>query len=118
MPPVHEQIGILRLDASLNFVTAGALEDAVLKIERDKPNLKFILLAAGSINDLDATGTELLFKLAQRLRHNGVTLALSAAKKQVQEVIERTGLDEAIGSGNIYATDRFALDGLLARVSG
>ncbi len=118
LPPVHEEIGILRLDASLNFVTAAALEDAVLKIERDKPNVKFILLAAGSINDLDATGAELLFKLAQRLRQNGVTLALSAAKKQVQEVIERTGLDEAIGTANIYATDRLALDGLLARVTG
>jgi SulP family sulfate permease len=117
LPPVHEQIGILRLDASLNFVTAAALEDAVLKIERDKPNVKFILLAAGSINDLDATGAELLFKLAQSLRQNGVTLVLSAAKKQVQEVIERTGLEQAIGTANIYATDRLALDGLLARVA-
>jgi len=118
LPPVHEEIGILRLDASLNFVTAAALEDAVLKIERDKPKMKFILLAAGSINDLDASGAELLFKLAQSLRHNGVTLALSAAKKQVQDVIKRTGLDEAIGTGNIYATDQLALDGLLARVAG
>jgi len=118
LPPVHEEIGILRLDASLNFVTAAALEDAVLKIERDKPKVKFILLAAGSINDLDATGAELLFKLAQRLRQNGVTLALSAAKKQVQDVIERTGLEDAIGTANIYATDRLALDGLLARVAG
>ena len=90
----------------------------MLKIERDKPNVKFILLAAGSINALDATGAELLFKLAQSLRQNGETLVLSAVQKQVQEVIERTGLDQAIGAANIYATDRLALDGLLARVAG
>ncbi|MHB8667882.1 MAG: SulP family inorganic anion transporter [Burkholderiales bacterium] len=117
LAPVHEAIGIVRLDASLNFVTAAALEDVVLKLERDKPQLKFILLTAGGINDLDATGAELLFKLAERLRQNGVTLALSAAKKQVLDVIERTGLDGAIGGANIYATDRLALDGLLARAA-
>ncbi|TAK71449.1 MAG: SulP family inorganic anion transporter [Betaproteobacteria bacterium] len=117
LPPVHQEIGILRLDASLNFVTAASLEDAVLKIERDKPPLKFILLTAGGINELDATGADLLFKLSERLSQNGITLALSAAKKQVQEVIDRTGLDAAIGSANIYATDRLALEGLLARVA-
>jgi SulP family sulfate permease len=117
LPPVHQGIGIVRLDASLNFVTAAALEDAVLKVERDKPNLKFILLAAGSINDLDATGAELLSKLSERLSRNGITLALSAAKKQVLDVIKRTGLEDMIGTGNIYATDRLAIDGLLARVA-
>ena len=117
LPPVHEAIGIVRLDASLNFVTAASLEDAVLKLERDKPQLQFILLTAGGINDLDATGTELLFKLSERLSHNGITLALSAAKKQVLDVIERTGLDAAIGSANIYATDRLAVEGLLARIA-
>ncbi len=116
LPPVHDAIGIVRLDASLNFVTAAALEDAVLKLERDKPQLKFILLTAGGINDLDATGAELLSKLSERLSQNGITLALSAAKKQVQEVMQRTGLDAAIGKDNIYATDRLAVDGLLARV--
>jgi len=116
LPPVHEAIGMLRLDASLNFVTAAALEDAVLKLERDKRRLKFILLSAGGVNDLDATGTELLFKLSERLSQSGITLVLSAAKKQVQEVIERTGLDAAVGSANIYATDRLAVEGLLARV--
>ena len=117
LPPVHEEIGILRLDASLNFVTAASLEDAVLKLERDKRHLRFILLTAGGINDLDASGTELLFKLSERLSQSGITLALSAAKKQVLDVIERTGLDAAIGSQNIYATDRLAVDGLLARVA-
>ena len=116
LPPVHESIGIMRLDASLNFVTAAALEEAVVKLERDKPRLKFILLTASGINDLDATGAELLFKLADRLSQNGITLVLSAAKKQVLEVIEQTGLDAAIGSANIYATDRLAVEGLLARV--
>jgi len=116
LPPIHEEIGIVRLDASLNFVTAAALEDAVLKIKRDKPRLKFMLLTAGGINNLDASGVDLLFKLAQRLRQTGVTLALSAVKKQVLDVIKRTGLEEAIGTANIYATDRLAVDGLLARI--
>jgi len=30
--------------------------------------------------------------------------------------MERIGLDTAIGRDNLYSTDRFAIDGLLARV--
>ena len=77
---LHAAIGIVRLDASLNFVTAAALEDAVLKLERDKAQLKFILLTAGGIHDLDATGAELLLKLAERLKQNGTTPARHAGK--------------------------------------
>jgi len=117
LPPLHPLIGILRFDAALNFVNAATFEDAVLKLERERPGMRFLLVAAGGINELDASGAEMLFILAERLRADGVTLALSGAKKQITDVMERIGLDIAIGHDNMYTTDRFALDGLLARVA-
>ncbi|MEI6304353.1 MAG: SulP family inorganic anion transporter [Betaproteobacteria bacterium] len=115
LPPLHPLIGILRFDAALNFVNAATFEDAVLKLERERPGIRFLLVAAGGINELDASGAEMLFSLAERLRADGVTLVISAAKKQVTDVMERIGLDTAIGRDNMYSTDRFAIDGLLAR---
>ncbi len=115
LPPLHPLIGILRFDAALNFVNAATFEDAVLKLERERPGIRFLLVAAGGINELDASGAEMLFSLAERLRADGVTLVISAAKKQITDVMERIGLDTAIGRDNMYSTDRFAIDGLLAR---
>lgn len=116
LPPLHPLIGILRFDVALNFVNAATFEDAVLKLERERAGIRFLLVAAGGINELDASGAETLFSLAERLRADGVTLVISAPKKQVADVMERIGLDTAIGRDNIYSTDRFAIDGLLARV--
>ncbi len=115
LPPLHPLIGILRFDAALNFVNAATFEDAVLKLERERPGIRFLLVAAGGINELDASGAEMLSSLAERLRADGVTLVISAAKKQITDVMERIGLDTAIGRDNMYSTDRFAIDGLLAR---
>ena len=116
LPPLHPLIGLLRFDAALNFVNAATFADAVLKLERERPGIRFLLVAAGGINELDASGAEMLSSLAERLRADGVTLVISSAKKQVTDVMERIGLDTAIGRDNLYSTDRFAIDGLLARV--
>ncbi|MBI2961709.1 MAG: SulP family inorganic anion transporter [Betaproteobacteria bacterium] len=117
LPPIHPRVRIIRIDASLTFVTASHFEEAVLKVERDSPRVQFMLIAAGGMNELDATGVELLRNLALRLKENGITLALSAAKKQVLEVMERTGLAGLLGAENIYPTDAAAVAGLRARCS-
>jgi SulP family sulfate permease len=117
MPPLHPRIGALRLDASLYFANASFFEDAVLKLERDRPEIRYILIAAQGINQLDATGVECLRTLSQRLRQSGVTLVLGGLKRQVMEVIERTRLVDALGGDNVFPTERAAIDALLARLA-
>lgn len=116
LPPLHEQIRALRFDASLTFVNVAYFEDAVLALERENQNLKYILVAAGGINDLDASGVEVISNLAERLKQNGVILAISAVKKQVTDVMDRTGLTQKIGVENIFSTDRIAIDALNLRM--
>jgi SulP family sulfate permease len=116
LPPLPDEIGALRFDAMLFFANTSFFEDAVLKLEREKPKLKFMLIVANGINELDASGVEMLRGLVRRLGECGITLALSGAKKQVLEVAERTGLAAAIGAANIFGTDRQAFDALTARV--
>jgi SulP family sulfate permease len=117
LPPLHPKIAALRFDASLYFANAAFFEDAVLRLERERPEATCILIAAHSINDIDASGIHVLRTLAERLRQNGVTLVLGGVKKQVQDVIERTGLLAVLREENVFASEKLALDALLARLA-
>ncbi len=116
LPPLHRRIGALRFDASLHFANAAFFEDAVLKLERERPEAAYILIAAHSINDIDASGIHVLRTLAERLRQNGVTLVLGGVKKQVQDVIERTGLITALREENVFTSENLAIEALIARL--
>lgn len=115
LPPLHPRIGALRVDASLFFANVSFFEDAVLKLERDNRDMKFILIAAHGINYLDASGVETLRNLVKRLRECGITLIISGAKKQISDVMERTGLAATIGDTNIFSSDKLAIEALYLR---
>jgi len=116
LAPLHPQLGAIRFDGSLHFINASFFEDALLQLERDTPNLRYVLITCGGINDLDASGVEVLGKLVERFRANGIELTFSSLKKQVQDVMDRSGLTEQIGRSNIFATDAHALEQLRARL--
>lgn len=116
LSPLHPQVGALRFDASLYFANASFFEDAVLKLAREIPEVKYILIAAQGINNLDASGVETLRNLSARLRESGVTLVIGGLKRQILEVMERTGLVAAMGGQNVFMTEREAIDDVLARV--
>lgn len=118
LSPLHEQISALRFDATLFFGNASFFEDTILKLERNNPNLKYILVIANGINDIDASAVEMLRGLVERLRECGITLVFSGAKRHFMEVIERTGLAKQIGEENFYRADNTALKALFARVDG
>ena len=112
----HPRLRVLRFDRSLFFVNAACFEDAVITLARDHPELRYILVASGGINEIDASGIEMLANLALRLQAGGVTLGFSGVKRQVMSVMTRAGLAAQIGSDNIFATDRVALDTLCSRL--
>ena len=111
-----ERIGVLRFDAALFFANASFFEDAVLRMERENPGLKFIVVQASAINLLDATGVEMLRGLVRHLRESGIALVLSQAKPQFLDVAERSGLFEAIGRENFYPSDEAALAAVQAQL--
>ena len=116
LAPLHREIAALRFDASLFFANVSFFESAILKLERNNRDLKFILIAASGINHLDASAVEMLRALVKRLREVGITLVVSGAKRQVLEVMERTGLLQEIGEANAFSADKLALDALHSRV--
>jgi sulfate permease, SulP family len=112
LPPLHPKVGALRFDGALRFVNVSYFEDALLQLERENPEINHVLVKCSGINDVDASGVEMLGNLVTRFRDNGINLIFSGFKKQVQDVLDRTGLTEKIGASSIFATDREAIEQL------
>ena len=116
LPNLHAKLGALRFDGALRFVNVASFEDALLQLERENPEVTHVLVKSSGINDIDASGIETVRRLVGRFRSSGITLVFSGFKKQVAEVVARTGLLDVIGSNNVFATDREALADLLRRL--
>lgn len=112
LPP---KLAALRFDRSLFFVNASYFEEALIELERNNPQLEYVLVIASGINEIDASGIEMLRNVQERFQLNGISLGFSGIKRQVREVMDRTGLGERIGAANFFASDQEALDELVRR---
>lgn len=108
-----EHISVVRFDGALFFANASYLDEQVLKFRTDRPHLRYILLDARGVNDMDASGEEALSLLVKRIRSAGLGFAMCGLKGQVINVMERTGLYDEIGRENLYADSRAAISALV-----
>jgi sulfate permease, SulP family len=107
--PDSPEVLALRFDAGLYFANAAFFEEQVLAAVAAKPGIKVVLITGAAINRMDASGEEVVRHLVERLRAGNLTVVFSGLKKQVLDVMRRTGLDELIGPQNILASDDLAL---------
>ncbi|MBA2350609.1 MAG: SulP family inorganic anion transporter [Burkholderiales bacterium] len=110
--PEDERIVIIRFDAALYFANVPYFEDAVLGACASHPQTRFVLILGDGINQLDASGEEVVRHLVKRLKDNGVTLVFSGMKLQVREVMERTGLYALIGTQYFFRTENQAREAM------
>ncbi len=110
--PTDPRIIAVRFDGRLYFANVSYFEDAILTAVARQPTAKFVLVVGDGINELDASGEEVLHHLVRRLKDAGVTLVFSGLKRQVLEVMRRTNLYEAIGADAIHATEEMAIDAI------
>jgi SulP family sulfate permease len=102
--PTSKHVVAIRFDGSLYFANVSYFEDAVLEAVSNHPDAKYILIVGDAINQLDASGEEVVHHLVERLNSAGITLVFSGLKKQVLDVMRATGLFETIGQDKIFAT--------------
>ncbi len=106
-------ISVVRFDGALFFANASYLDEQVAKFRTEQPDLRYILLDARGINDMDASGEEALEMLCKRVRSAKLGFAMCGIKGQVLKVMERTGLMEEIGREHIYADSKAAVAALI-----
>ncbi len=107
--PTSKHVVAIRFDGSLYFANVPYFEDAMLEAVSKNPEAKYVLVVGDAINELDASGEEVIHHLVERLRSAGITLVFSGLKKQVLDVMRATGLFEAIGQDKIFATENLAI---------
>lgn len=108
--PTSPVISVVRFDGSLYFASAGYFETKMLGVVAANPELRYIILDGEGINQIDATGEEVLHHLWERLQAQGITLVIARMKKQFMDTIRRTGLKDKMGDDIFYSRIGLALN--------
>lgn len=96
-------IGILRIDVSLNFANANFLKQRLRRLETDHPEgLRAIVVDGAGINDLDASAEATLSDLVTEYDERGVVVHLANMKGPVRDVLLRSGLWTRLGPHRIH----------------
>ena len=113
--PASDVVTAVRFDGRLYFANVSYFEDAILEAVASNPKASFLLIVADGINEMDASGEEVVHHIVDRLHGNGVTVIFSGLKKQVLDVMRATGLFDMVTQANIYATADQALAAIYDR---
>ena len=84
---------VYRFDAPLIFANARMFGEAVRAIVEQRPDLRWVVIAAEPITDVDTTAADMLQELDVWLNERGVSLVFAEMKDPVREKIERYELD-------------------------
>jgi SulP family sulfate permease len=86
-------VRVVRIDAALSFVNASHVKRLLLAhADEITATPRALVLDASGINDIDATGTEMLREVLAELDDRTVTLHLADVKGPVRDVLRRAGL--------------------------
>jgi SulP family sulfate permease len=80
----------IRVDESLYFANARALEDAIYDRIADQPALKNVILMCPAVNAIDASALESLEAISHRLASAGIGFHLSEVKGPVTDALQRS----------------------------
>ncbi|MFH2124227.1 MAG: SulP family inorganic anion transporter [Pseudomonadota bacterium] len=109
-------ISVVRFDGALFFANASYLDEQVIKFRTEQPDLRYILLDAKGINDMDASGEEALAMLVSRVRSAGLGFAMCGIKGQVIAVMDRTGLLKKIGTDFVFPDTESAIKSIFKEI--
>jgi SulP family sulfate permease len=96
------KVAAVRVDGSLYFANCKSLEDAVLGIVADQPDVEHFVLIGTAVNAIDASALKTLESLHAELHDAGVTLHLSAIKGPVLDRLQLIGFVDHIGEAHIH----------------
>jgi SulP family sulfate permease len=110
------QVGILRVDAPLYYANARFLEDKINAMFADRPAMKILMLDAAAVSDIDATAVQSLGRLLTSLRKSGNDIHFVQLIGPVRDLMQRSGLMEAIGEESTSRTILEAAPKVMAQI--
>lgn len=113
---LDQRIALIRFDGRLFFGVSAYFEDKVNEAVSRLPDLRYLVLDAGGINQIDASGDQTLRQVVERLRSGGIDIYFTRAKAQVTAALERSGTLDYIGRDHFFAWNQHALEHLWGRM--
>ncbi|MFP2898254.1 SulP family inorganic anion transporter [Corallococcus sp. 4LFB] len=96
---------VYRFDAPLFFANARFLREQVRRLVADsRQPVRWFVLDASSVFDLDITAAESLDKVHHELTEEGIVFAVAQARAPMRRVLKRSGLAARIGQDLLFPT--------------
>ncbi|HEY5979162.1 MAG TPA: sulfate permease [Microlunatus sp.] len=95
---------VYRFDAPLIFANARMFSEAIRGLQADRTALRWIVIAAEPVTDVDTTAADMLEDLDAWLNERGVSLVFAELKDPVREKIERYELTRTIDPAHFFPT--------------
>ena len=114
---VSPRLASLRVDESLWFANARALEDRVNDLVASRPDLRHVVLQCSAINGIDASALESLESIQARLADAGIQLHLSEVKGPVMDQLQGTDFIAHL-NGQVFLTQYQAVAALTPELLG
>ena len=104
-----ENISILRFDGSLYFGNAYYFEQKIMEKLAKKPRLRYVIVDAEGINQMDASAEEMLAGLTERLNEADIKMLFARVKKQIIDLLQHSGFVDHFGKDRFFPRVEFAV---------
>jgi MFS superfamily sulfate permease-like transporter len=92
----------MRFEGSLVFANVAFFEEQLQKMLASTPNLKVLIIDAVSINEVDASGNEILRETFKRLSETGIHVLFTRLRAPILEIFKRSHAFQDIGKENFH----------------
>ena len=103
------KIEMLRFEGSLFFANTTYFENKVLERVAAMPGLRFIIVDAVAINEIDATGEAMLRTLSETLASQRISILFARVPGNVMAALRRTGFAGEAGEHRFFHSHEDAL---------
>ena len=111
----EDQVGIVRFEGSLYFANTGFFEEKVQQLLVSRPKLRYLVVEAVSINEVDASGEEMLRSVIRSLQDTGVEVLFSRLKTPIKDMLEHTGFVGMHGEDKFFRHPEQAFEYIAAK---
>jgi len=112
---IYPGLSIFRFDDQIFFANAPNFQQHIRELVATDPTIKWILVDAESVNDIDITGTDMLAELKDELAKSNIELHFARVKTHVLEIVRLAGVEEEIGAGHFYPSVQAGVDAYLTQ---
>ena len=92
----------MRFEGSLVFANVAFFEEQLQKMLARTPNLKVLIIDGVAINEVDASGNEMLRKYFERLGQSGIDVLFTRLRAPIMEVFKRSHMFADIGKQHFH----------------